>query len=43
MSWLKTGEGEMSAGTPEVDDRLLEWLKKNPDVIRELRIRGGLD
>lgn len=43
VSWLKTGEGKMSAATPEVDDRLLEWLKNNPDVIRELRMRGGLD
>ena len=43
VSWLKTGEGEMSAATPEVDAGLLEWLKKNPDVIRELRMRGGLD
>ena len=43
VSWLKTGEGEMSADTPEIDDRLLEWLKNNPDVIRELRLRGGLD
>lgn len=43
VSWLKTGEGEMDTGIPEVDDRLLQWLKKNPDVIRELRIRSGLD
>ena len=43
VNWLKTGEGEMSAVTPEIDDRLLEWLKNNPDVIRELRLRGGLD
>lgn len=43
VSWLKTGAGEMSAVTPEIDDELLEWLKENPDVIRELRMRGGLD
>ena len=43
VNWLKTGEGEKSAVTPEIDDRLLEWLKNNPDVIRELRLRGGLD
>lgn len=43
VSWLKTGEGEMSAGAPEIDDRLLEWLKNNPDVIRELRLRGWQD
>ena len=43
VSWLKTSEGEMGAGTPEVDERLLEWLKENPDVIKELRMRSGLD
>ena len=42
VSWLKTGEGAINA-VPEIDDMLLEWLRKNPDVIRELRIRSGLD
>jgi len=26
-----------------VDDGLIEWLRRNPEVARELRIRGGLD
>ena len=37
-----TGSGEME-NEAVIDDRLLEWLKNNPDVIKELRIRGGLD
>ncbi len=43
--WLLTGEGEMERTVEEavVDDKLIEWLKKNPEVVRELRIRGGLD
>ena len=36
------------AETDKVDDGLLdsdliEWLKRNPDVVKELRIRSGLD
>jgi len=26
-----------------VDDKLIEWLRRNPEIARELRIRGGLD
>ena len=38
--WLRTGEAEER---DPVDDRLIEWLRRNPEVARELRIRGGLD
>ena len=43
--WLLTGEGEVERGPEEavVDDELIEWLKKNPEIVKELRIRGGLD
>ncbi len=26
-----------------VDDKLIEWLRRNPDVVRRLRIEGDLD
>ena len=39
-SWLRTGEANER---DPVDDRLIEWLRRNPEVARELRIRGGLD
>lgn len=43
--WLLTGEGEMGENPNKavVDDKLIEWLKKNPEIVKELRIRGGLD
>ena len=41
--WLMTGEGQADNNTDPVDDELIEWLRRNPDVARELRIRGGLD
>ena len=43
--WLLTGEGEVERNPEEavVDDELIEWLKKNPEIVKELRIRGGLD
>lgn len=40
MDWLRTGQADER---DPVDDRLIEWLRKNPDIARELRIRGGLD
>ena len=40
--WLMTGEGQAHNNTDPVDDELIEWLRRNPDVARELRIRGGL-
>lgn len=41
--WIMTGEGKMEAAEALVDERLIMWLEANPDVVRELRIRGGLD
>jgi hypothetical protein len=38
--WLRTGEADER---DPVDDRLIEWLRRNPEISRELRIRGGLD
>ena len=40
VDWLKTGEADER---DPVDDRLIEWLRKNPDVARELRTKAGLD
>lgn len=44
-AWLLTGEGaiEGKADQAVVDDKLIEWLKNHPEVVKELRIRGGLD
>ena len=42
-NWLMTGVGKIEAEEAIVDEKLIEWLKKNPDVVKELRIRGGLD
>jgi transcriptional regulator with XRE-family HTH domain len=36
--WLMTGEGQADNNTDPVDDKLIEWLRRNPDVARELRI-----
>lgn len=42
--WLLTGVGEQKPdGSEEVDDKLIEWLRHHPEVVKELRIRGGLD
>ena len=41
--WLRTGEGQIDAVADPVDDKLIEWLRRNPEIARELRIRGGLD
>ena len=43
IDWLMYGTGEMDATSDGVDDRLIEWLRENPDIVRELRLRGGLD
>ena len=40
VDWLRTGESDER---DPVDDRLIEWLRENPDFAREIRIRGGLD
>lgn len=41
--WLMTGEGKVDVEEAVVDDALIAWLKKNPEVVRELRSRGRLD
>ena len=38
-----TGVGNIEAEEAAVDEKIIEWLKKNPDVVKELRIRSGLD
>ena len=43
FDWLLTGEGEQKAEDAVVDDKLIEWLKKNPEVVRRLRIESGLE
>ena len=40
LDWLRTGEADER---DPVDDRLIEWLRKNPEIARELRIKAGLD
>lgn len=37
MYGLLTGEGEAV-----VDEELIEWLRRNPDEVRRLRIKSGL-
>ena len=40
--WLLTGVGEMYGNQEEeLDDELIIWLKKHPEVIRELKLRSG--
>ncbi len=42
--WLLTGEGKIEKFEKAVvDDKLIEWLKNHPEIVKELRIRGGLD
>ena len=43
--WILTGEGEIEEKPNKavVDNKLVEWLENHPDVVKELRIRGGLD
>ena len=43
-NWLMTGTGDMDMPNEAlVDDRLIAWLKENPEIVLELRRRGGLD
>ena len=42
-NWLMTGTGDMDMPNEAlVDDRLIAWLKENPEIVLELRRRGGL-
>ena len=38
VDWLRTGDER-----DPVDERLIEWLRKNPERARELRLEAGLD
>ena len=40
VDWLRTGEADER---DPVDDRLIEWLRVNPEIARELRTKAGLD
>ncbi len=43
FQWLRTGSGQTEAEDDPVDEDLIAWLRRNPDIARELRIRAGLD
>lgn len=44
LEWLMTGVGDRKAdGVDKVDERLLCWLNEHPKIIRELKMRRGLD
>ena len=44
MEWLITGVGDRKADrVDKVDERLISWLNEHPEIIRELRMRSGLD
>ena len=42
-NWLLTGEGEEKPDEAVVDEKLIEWLRKNPDEVRRLRVESGLE
>lgn len=42
--WLVTGVGDREANeVDKVDDKLIAWLNDHPEIVRELRMRSGLD
>lgn len=44
QEWLMTGVGDRKAHrVDKVDERLISWLNEHPEIIRELRMRSGLD
>lgn len=43
IDWILFGQGEMDTVSDGIDEELISWLRENPDVVRELRLRGGLD
>lgn len=44
QEWLVTGVGDRKAHrVDKVDERLISWLNEHPEIIRELRMRSGLD
>ena len=40
--WLLSGTGDVKAEEAILDDALIEWLKTQPELVRELRMRSGL-
>lgn len=44
LEWIKTGTGAMGKDPQEVvDDRLIEWLRRHPDAVKELKCKYGLE
>ena len=43
VDWLRTGEADERNPVDDRLDRLIEWLRLNPEIARELRIKAGLD
>ena len=41
-SWIITGKGNRELEKVKIREELIEWLEKNPDVVRELEIRSGV-
>ena len=41
-SWIISGKGDKEMKEIEVSEELISWLRKNPDVVRELEIRSGV-
>ena len=37
--WLMSGEGDIDADPGKLDDELIAWLRKHPEVVREIRER----
>lgn len=42
-NWLLTGQGEEKSDEAVVDEELISWLRRNPDEVRRLRIKSGLN
>ncbi len=42
-SWIISGKGNKEIEKMKVREELIEWLENNPDVIRELEIRSGIE
>ena len=44
LEWLMTGHGDRKDVLEDkIDDKLISWLNEHPEIIRELRMRSGLD
>ena len=39
---MLTGVGARESRVDQVDDKLIAWLNEHPEIIQELRMRGGL-